>query len=649
MPYTGNRTIMYHHKVDFCVGAGDATCLPTHTIIQQALYPSRKHRNFAHYLNCMILNALLHRLALLTAGLMVACGMALGVWVAGHLPSRPGLERDALAAEQTQPKTTAPADRAQADRTQEAPAAHDLSTTQLNQRATTAALDNDAADATTLTVGGAAVLPADLQQAFGELHVGAAQIVTTTGSDAVAQVLLGWDDGAGEPVYRQVFAAATRFDAIDLNVRMLHIRRAWQGDTQRFDQVVVLRESVPALQSILGEAGNQVVVVDDMAALQEETMASRDMLALVPFDRLVPHLAVFSVDGQTPVENAAKFNPTAYPLVAVLYATPGDAGSSGDVARLAAAMPATNREPSRLTVVAMTGVTAMVRLTAAEMDKRGPAWPAEVVGPELATADITAISNEVPFVPDCETNTDRENLVFCSKPDYMETLRASGTDIVGLTGNHQNDYGFEDAMTSLEIYADEGLPVYGGGADRTAAFAPLIIEHNGNRLAFLGANSYGPPSAWATDFSPGSAPFDLAVMSATIRELKAESADVVFTEMQYQESYGVEPLLDQRLDFGALARAGADIVTGVQSHVPQGIEFVEGNMVLYGLGNLYFDQMWTEETREGLIVKHTIYKGRHISTQLLPTLLYDYGQPRWPDAERRAAILAKVFAASNWE
>jgi poly-gamma-glutamate synthesis protein (capsule biosynthesis protein) len=124
---------------------------------------------------------------------------------------------------------------------------------------------------------------------------------------------------------------------------------------------------------------------------------------------------------------------------------------------------------------------------------------------------------------------------------------------------------------------------------------------------------------------------------------------VVFAELQYQESYDVTPLYDQRLDFSALARAGADVVTGVQSHVPQAVEFVDGNVVLYGLGNLYFDQMWTEDTREGLIVKHTIYNGRLISTQLLPTLLYDYGQPRWPDPERKVAILTKVFGASVWE
>jgi poly-gamma-glutamate synthesis protein (capsule biosynthesis protein) len=387
-----------------------------------------------------------------------------------------------------------------------------------------------------------------------------------------------------------------------------------------------------------------------MNALVEAVWTERDMVALVPFDQLQPSLAVYSVDGQTPVENAVKFNASAYPLVATVYAHLYAGAPSNILSELSLVLPTTNRDASKLTVVAMTGVTAMVRLTAAEMDERGPAWPAEVVGPELAAADITAISNEVPFVPDCETNTDEDNLVFCSKPEYMETLRASGADIIGLTGNHQNDYGYNDALISLDIYAEEGLPVYGGGADKTSALAPLYIEHNGNKLAFLGANSYGPDSAWATDFSPGSARFDLAMMSAAIRSIKESGdADVVLTELQYQESYDVSPLYDQRLDFGALARAGADIVTGVQSHVPQAVEFVDGRMILYGLGNLYFDQMWTEATREGLIVKHTIYNGRHISTQLLPTLLYDYGQPRWADPERRAAILAKVFGASVWE
>jgi poly-gamma-glutamate synthesis protein (capsule biosynthesis protein) len=49
-----------------------------------------------------------------------------------------------------------------------------------------------------------------------------------------------------------------------------------------------------------------------------------------------------------------------------------------------------------------------------------------------------------------------------------------------------------------------------------------------------------------------------------------------------------------------------------------------------------------------MIVKHTIYNNRHLSTQVLTTLLYDYGQPRWTTPEERTAILQRVYGASYW-
>lgn len=573
----------------------------------------------------MCSHTLFHKLAVLMGVAMIAGGVALGIWAAAHFPA-------------ASPEPSAHAAGI-------APPASPLTAPSPLAAPTSAA--RGAASGSGLRVHTAAVLPQGL--ASGLVDLAAAGTITFVGEPAADAVEINWEEQQGEPIYRQVFAAATRFDTIDLNLRRLHLERTWNGETRNFTRVVVISDTLPALTQLLGTPG---ATVSSFATMDEVIAASwedRTTLALVPFDLLTPELAVYSVDGQTPVENAAKFNPAAYPLVATVYVhtPPKTLTAWGTVVDQ---LPATNRDPNRLTVVAMTGVTAMVRLTAAEMDERGPEWPAEVVGPELAAADITAISNEVPFVADCETNTDEDNLVFCSKPEYLAALRASGVDIVGLTGNHQNDYGLENARASFEFYADEGLPVYGGGMDKSAAFAPLFIEHNGNKLAFLGANSYGPESAWATDFTPGSAPFDLAIMSASIRSIKESGkADLVFAELQYQESYDVTPLYDQRLDFGALARAGADVVTGVQSHVPQAVEFVDRRLILYGLGNLYFDQMWTEETREGLIVKHTIYAGRHLSTQLIPTLLFDYGQPRWPAAERRASILAKVFGASIWE
>ncbi len=476
-------------------------------------------------------------------------------------------------------------------------------------------------------------------------------VLLTTTATAAPAIRFTVEPGVGTLVYTVTFAVASRFDTLEPTIDWQQLRKNWSSGSVSYTQIAVLSDTLPALHTVLGTPGPLVrgyAVTEDVvaAAWQDHTT-----LAVLPFDQLEPRLAVFAVDGQNPIENSAHYTATEYPLITDVYAqiAEGDAVELALARKALSVLPAGNRLPEHLTIVAMSGVTAMCRQTAAQMDRLGSAWPAEVVGPELAAADITHISNEVPFVPGCETNTSADNLTFCSKPEYMEALTASGVDIIGLTGNHQNDYGRQNALKSLDIYEKAGLPVYGGGRNKQAAFAPLIIEHNGNRLAFLGANSYGPKFAWATDDQPGSAEFDLAIMSAMVRELKQENkADVVLAELQYQESYDTQPLLDQRQDFTALVRAGADIVTGVQSHVPQGMEFTDDKLVLYGLGNLYFDQMWEQATREGMIVKHTIYEGRHISTQVLTTLLYDYGQPRWTTPAQRDSILTRVFANSYW-
>lgn len=578
----------------------------------------------------MSTDELLHKLGVLLGASMIISGAILGIWLLSRFPPMPAF-------------LTAPA---QAAQPAFSPIGHAAAASPLT--ATNSPLKTDVETAAPLITGVASGLPPQLTEALSSRGVLTATL-SGAETDGDASLILSYAQTNGIPVYRQTFAVANRFQTVNASIRWQHVQAAWQGVSSRYRLVAILAETRDALEATLGPAGPNVREYAAIDEIVEALAGDPFSLTFVPFERLTPQLVVVDIDGQNPVENNARFDDDAYPFAATVYARPGPAPApAAALDELLNALPDGNRDPERLTVVAMTGVTAMVRYTAAQMDQRGTAWPAEVIGPELAQADITAISNEVPFVEDCETDLDPDNLVFCSKPEYLEALLATGVDIVGLTGNHINDYGTAGARDALDLYAEAGLPVYGGGADLAAARAPLLVEHNGNRLAFLGANSYGPPSAWATEFSPGSAPFDLSVMSATIRNLKTEGeADVVFAELQYQESYYAEPLADQRLDFRALVRAGADIVTGVQSHVPQAAEFLDGNLILYGLGNLYFDQMWREDTRQGLIAKHTIYEGRHLSTQLLPTILYDYGQPRWASPTEHAAILEKVFAAGQ--
>jgi hypothetical protein len=113
--------------------------------------------------------------------------------------------------------------------------------------------------------------------------------------------------------------------------------------------------------------------------------------------------------------------------------------------------PYTNRDPARLTQLIMTGVTAMSRVTAVRMDQKGYDYPAQVISDVFAAADITHISNEVPFLDDCVANPAENNLILCSDTDYWAALDALGTDIVGLSGNHVNDFGRDGGAAFADL------------------------------------------------------------------------------------------------------------------------------------------------------------------------------------------------------
>jgi len=234
---------------------------------------------------------------------------------------------------------------------------------------------------------------------------------------------------------------------------------------------------------------------------------------------------------------------------------------------------------------------------------------------------------------------------------------------VGLTGNHMNDFGTAVFSDTLDFYDRQGIHYYGGGRNAAAARAPLEVEHNGNTFGFLGANQWGPEfyasganetvSAWAGPDSPGAARFDRAQMVADIAALRPQ-VEIIVAEMQHTEfndagQYQTAPIPEQMADFRALSDAGADIVVGVQAHTPQAVELRGPNrIILYGLGNLYFDQVRNWATRPGLVARHAIYDGRLLNTELLVTVIDPDMQPRWATPQERAQVLREVFSASGW-
>lgn len=443
-----------------------------------------------------------------------------------------------------------------------------------------------------------------------------------------------------------VYALVTPFPTTTDNVSFVDIQNAWAGIASGpFSRhpLLIDEPTLAAFSALWGAPSPGSVLVASWDKLVESAWADRPSWAIIPFQGLEPLWKVLNVDGQSPIHN--DFDASSYPLKINFTLQP-------------AAFPLLpgNRDPGKLTVLAMTGVTALVRATADQMEKRGVLYPGEEIRSVLRTADITHISNEIPFMAGCPTPDPwTDSLRFCSDPRYIALLEDVGTDVVELTGNHLQDYGSEPVLTTLDMYDQRGWLYFGGGRDLQDSFQPALMEDHGNKLAFIGCNFPGPPNDWATEGRPGSTPCDFNRMETEITNLRAGGYIPVMT-FQYSEYYQPFPTVEERNDFLEMASAGAVIVSGSQAHVPASMEFSGGSFIHYGLGNLFFDQMshlmpdgsLIYDTRYVFVDRHVIYDGRYISTELLTYQIENYARPRLMTPEERRIFLLGIFDAAGW-
>jgi len=323
---------------------------------------------------------------------------------------------------------------------------------------------------------------------------------------------------------------------------------------------------------------------------------------------------------------------------------------NGFVENLQPYIPQTSREADKLTTVILTGVTALVRGTAREMEKLGLTRPAEIIGPTLQEADILHISNEVPFAVNCGEPVPQniDKLIFCSKDEYVELLKAVGTDVVELTGDHFEDWGPDAMLHTLELYEELGWLYYGGGRNLEEAKKPVKLEVNGTKIAFLGCNAKEWTYSNATEEKPGNLPCDWEYMSAAVGKLSEEGYLPIVT-FQHKEYYIWEAQSQLVEDFHRMEAAGAVIVSGSQAHQPHAIEITDNAVLHYGLGNLFFDQYGlTQDTDDAFIDRHVFYDGKYLGVELLTITFKDFSQPLWMDAAARAAMLEKLFSVSKW-
>jgi poly-gamma-glutamate capsule biosynthesis protein CapA/YwtB (metallophosphatase superfamily) len=215
-------------------------------------------------------------------------------------------------------------------------------------------------------------------------------------------------------------------------------------------------------------------------------------------------------------------------------------------------------------------------------------FPFLFVKDELKTADISIANLEGPLLKDCPLT--RTGFKFCGQARNGQGLEFAGIDLVSLANNHANNFGSDGFFETTEILKSLNIDYFANEKIGYKKINNLII-------AFLGYDDIVRR-------------LELNDLSSAVK-IARQTADIVVVSFHWGEEYQFKPNNRQITLAHLVIDAGADIVVGHHPHAIQPLDYYNDKPIFYSLGNFLFDQLWSEQTRRGLIVK-IYFKGTTI-------------------------------------
>jgi poly-gamma-glutamate synthesis protein (capsule biosynthesis protein) len=266
--------------------------------------------------------------------------------------------------------------------------------------------------------------------------------------------------------------------------------------------------------------------------------------------------------------------------------------------------PTISQPEDKTWTLTATGDVGLVRSVNFKIQENSPRYPFKKTAQILQKSNLTIINLEGPLIKDCPIKND--GFIFCGDQKNIQGLEFAGIDLVNLANNHIYNYGVKGVEQTTHLLENHQISYTG------LDYMP-IKEVKGLKIAFLGYNLVG----------------DTLEKEHLAKQLQdAENkADVTIVSFHWGQEYTFIPNSRQRNYARFAVDNGADLILGHHPHVVQEIEKYRDKLIVYSHGNFIFDQMWSLETREGVIGKYTFNKENLIDYQFIPVLIKDYSQP----------------------
>lgn len=191
-----------------------------------------------------------------------------------------------------------------------------------------------------------------------------------------------------------------------------------------------------------------------------------------------------------------------------------------------------------------------------------------------------------------------DSFTFTFSPLVANALKEVRITAVSLANNHTDNFGLDGYLRTQENLESFDIIWFGNPWNSTSTSllsknswndspSTTFVDKNGVRVAFIGYHG----------FHSGVDNIISEIHRATERNA------FVIVMPHWGEEYTSIPSEKMRLYAKAFVDAGADAVIGAHPHIVADQEWIGDTPVFYSLGNLLFDQYFSEETKHGLLVK----------------------------------------------
>lgn len=365
-----------------------------------------------------------------------------------------------------------------------------------------------------------------------------------------------------------------------------------------------------------------------------------DSLSILDWWQKPPTLKALKVDGLRPTDPD-------YPLQRDWYliAVEGYESAASDLAPYVN----DNFQAAPCVHLAAVGDIMLDRALGRAIEEGDTAYLFEKVADLLAQPDLNVGNFESALGEGGEA--ENNSYTFRAPMGAVDALKLADFDVLSLANNHALDYGAERMLIAIAAFGGDGIATVGAGADWAAAHAPVFLEVQGLRLAFLAyvdvpveGRSFDARQWIASETDPGVAWAEPEQIRNDVASARS-AAEVVIVLLHSGYAYIPEPNASQIASARAAIKAGASLVIGHHAHILQPLEFYQGGVIAYGLGNFAFERAGPAES---MILNVWLDRRGARELEIVPVLIQYDGRPVPAPKERADQIRMSIYGQTEF-